>query len=101
MGLVDLFTKPIRGVSYDGYLMFLNNLSEYQQRAMFYLSRTLPEGAQLVATVHDELVLEAPESVAEQVRSKTVEAMRYAFEKLFPGLPIEVEAKTCKRWSEK
>jgi DNA polymerase I-like protein with 3'-5' exonuclease and polymerase domains len=69
--------------------------------AMIYLAQGLPEGAQLVATVHDELVIEAPESIAEQVRSTTIKAMRDAFEKLFPGVPIDVQAKICKRWSEK
>jgi DNA polymerase I-like protein with 3'-5' exonuclease and polymerase domains len=68
--------------------------------AMLYLAQRLPQGAQLVATVHDELVIEDPESIAEQVRSTTIKAMRDGFEKMFPGVPIDVQAKICKRWSK-
>ena len=91
---------------WQGFLVQINfvvqgSCADTLKLAMLYLAQRLPQGAQLVATVHDELVIEAPESIAEQVRSTTINAMRDGFEKLFPGVPIDVQAKICKRWSEK
>ena len=55
----------------------------------------------IVSTVHDEIIVEAPEHEAEDVR-RTVEAvMIEAMAALFPQVPVEVEANGCASWGEK
>jgi DNA polymerase I-like protein with 3'-5' exonuclease and polymerase domains len=51
--------------------------------------------------VHDEVLVEAPESIAEQVCELVREAMIEAMAALFPQVPIEVEAGVCAHWGEK
>jgi DNA polymerase I-like protein with 3'-5' exonuclease and polymerase domains len=68
---------------------------------MVDLAKRLPEGAGIVSTVHDELIVEAPETMAQEVKALTIECMRVAMERMFPSLPIEIEAKVCRNWGEK
>ena len=65
------------------------------------LASALPPSARIVSTVHDEIIVEAPEHDAEDVR-RTVEAvMIEAMAALFPQVPVEVEASVCASWGEK
>ena len=51
--------------------------------------------------MHDEIIVEAPEHEAEDIR-RTVEAvMVEAMAALFPQVPVEVEANVCASWGEK
>ena len=51
--------------------------------------------------MHDEIIVEAPEHEAEDVR-RTVEAvMVEAMAALFPQVPVEVESNVCASWGEK
>ncbi|RFC41659.1 MAG: DNA polymerase-1, partial [Verrucomicrobia bacterium] len=59
------------------------------------------EGTRILSTVHDELIVEAPESQADAVRALVAATMREAMEALFPEVPIEVDAGTCNHWGEK
>jgi len=65
------------------------------------LASILPGDAHLVATVHDELVLDVPEPRAVELCGITRAVMENAFLELFPDLPIEVDAKVCNNWGEK
>ena len=69
--------------------------------AMLRLASELPASAQLIATVHDELIIECPEIAAGEVKTLTVLVMTEEMAKVFPGLPIVVEAKICSHWGEK
>ena len=69
--------------------------------AMVRLAGQLPADVQIIATVHDELVLIAPKAVAERVRELVVSTMIEAMGDLLPEVPIEVEAKLCSHWGEK
>jgi len=69
--------------------------------AMLRLASELPASAQLIATVHDELIIECPEIAADEVKALTVLVMTEEMAKVFPGLPIVVEAKICTHWGEK
>lgn len=71
------------------------------KRAIELLSCRLPEGVQIVATVHDELVVEAAETIAESIRDIMVQTMCEAMEEIYPEVPIEVEAHVCDNWGEK
>jgi DNA polymerase I len=69
--------------------------------AMVRLAKELPLSARMIATVHDELVIEAPEAIAEAVKILTAKVMVEEMGTVFPGLPIEVETKVCSNWGEK
>jgi DNA polymerase-1 len=69
--------------------------------AMVRLARELPPEAKIVATVHDELIVDCPESIAQEVEKLMNTVMVEEMAKIFPDLPIKVDAKICNRWSEK
>jgi len=85
-----LVNTPVQGGSADGL-----------KQAMIELSQRLPEGAHLISTVHDELIVETPQELAEQVRDIVRDCMVNAMARLFPQVPIEVEAKIAINWGEK
>ena len=59
----------------------------------------LPDQAQMVGTVHDELIVECP---AEEVCQLTEETMKEAMAEILHGkVAVEVEAKVCECWEEK
>ncbi|MBC7104310.1 MAG: hypothetical protein H5T97_00045, partial [Firmicutes bacterium] len=59
------------------------------------------EDVRLVATVHDELVLEVPEELAEQAAELLGAVMEAAGARFLPDVPVEVEAAVCESWAEK
>jgi DNA polymerase I-like protein with 3'-5' exonuclease and polymerase domains len=71
------------------------------KRALVMLAERLPAEARLISTVHDEVLVEAPEAMAEQVRLIVQTTMVEAMAELFPQVPIEVEAGVCEHWGEK
>ena len=69
---------------------------------MIKVSSVMPSDVHLVATVHDELVLDAPADMAKQYCGMVRYAMIDAFTEMFgTEVPVEVEAKVCSNWSEK
>jgi DNA polymerase-1 len=58
--------------------------------------------AKLIATVHDELVLECPDALVDEVKQLVVTAMTAAFVRLFPEAPIDglVDAASGPSWGE-
>lgn len=85
-----LVNTPVQGGCADG-----------MKKAIVLLAARLPDCAKIISTVHDELIVEAPESVAGQVKDLLETTMREAMADLFPQVPIEVEAKVCRAWGEK
>jgi DNA polymerase-1 len=69
--------------------------------AMIQVARNLPEAAHLVNTIHDELIVETPQALAEQVKTTVHDCMVQEMAKLFPQVPIEVEVKVAANWGEK
>ncbi len=65
--------------------------------AMVRAHSTLPEGAKLLLTVHDELVAMAPETIAEETMSRIKEAMEGIN---LLSVPLIADAKIVKRWGE-
>ena len=64
--------------------------------AMLKVDGVLPADVHLVATVHDELVYDAPADVAPQCRDIIQQVMIEAFVEMFgTTIPIEVDAKVC------
>lgn len=85
-----LVNTPVQGGCADG-----------MKRALVMLAERLPAEARLISTVHDEVLVEAPEAMAEQVRLIVQATMVEAMAELFPQVPIEVEAGVCEHWGEK
>jgi DNA polymerase I-like protein with 3'-5' exonuclease and polymerase domains len=67
--------------------------------ALCEIHRALPKDAKIIATVHDEIIVEAPEAHAEQLKKLLAKIMVSVFDKLFKKqVPIEVDAKICESW---
>ena len=72
------------------------------KQAMVQLADKLPDEAQMVGTVHDELIVECPVEIADEVCHLTEEVMREAMAGVLKSqVPVEVEAKVCECWKEK
>ena len=70
---------------------------------MVRIAAVMPEDVHIVATVHDELVLDAPIDTAASCREMVEREMKEAFIEMF-GQEIAagvVEAKICSNWGEK
>jgi DNA polymerase-1 len=85
-----LVNTPVQGGCADGMKQAIVNLAD-----------RLPKDSRILSTVHDEVIVEAPEADAESVRELVAATLREAMEALFPEVPIEVEAGTCHHWGEK
>jgi DNA polymerase-1 len=69
--------------------------------AMVELANRLPSTAGIVSTVHDEIIVESPVERAEEIKGLVTDCMVQAMQRLFPDVPIEVEAKVCPNWGAK
>ena len=70
--------------------------------ALCEIHKALPKDAKIIATVHEEIIVEASEAKAEQVKKLVSEIMVGVFDKLFnKQVPIEVDAKICEHWGER
>jgi DNA polymerase-1 len=85
-----LVNTPVQGGCADG-----------MKRALVLLAGRLPAEARLLSTVHDEVIVEAPETMADEVCTLVRETLIEAMAALFPQVPIEVEAGVCAHWGEK
>ena len=55
----------------------------------------------MVHMVHDEIILEAPESRAEEVKKILEDTMKEAGQYYLKSVPVEVEGNICNSWAEK
>jgi DNA polymerase I-like protein with 3'-5' exonuclease and polymerase domains len=85
-----LVNTPVQGGCADG-----------MKQALVLIAQRLPAEAKLISTVHDEVLVEAPEAMANEVRDLVQAIMIEAMAALFPQVPIEVEAGSCSHWGEK
>jgi DNA polymerase-1 len=85
-----LVNTPVQGSCADG-----------MKRALVLLSTRLPQGANILSTVHDEVIVECAEADAPSVLESTKAAMVEAMAAIIPQVPIEVEGGVCANWSEK
>jgi DNA polymerase-1 len=93
--LTEALNLPIQGGAAEAMLA-----------AMAHLHRSLLESgidAQMVATVHDELIIETAERDADRAKELLEAAMVAGFVDIFPGSPVSglVEAHIAKSWAEK
>jgi DNA polymerase I-like protein with 3'-5' exonuclease and polymerase domains len=85
-----LLNTPIQGGTADG-----------MKRAMALLHQRLPLGALLVCNIHDELIVECPTDLAEEVKGILVSAMVEGMQSLYPEVAIKVDAAICQTWADK
>ena len=70
--------------------------------ALCEIHHALPKDAEIIAAVHDEIIVEAIEAQAEQVKKLLSKLMVGVFDKLFKKqVAIEVDAKICENWGER
>jgi DNA polymerase-1 len=70
--------------------------------ALCEIHHALPKDAEIIAVVHDEIIVEAIEAQAEQVKKLLSKLMVGVFDKLFKKqVAIEVDAKICENWGER
>ncbi|MDQ3257892.1 MAG: DNA polymerase, partial [Acidobacteriota bacterium] len=68
------------------------------KHALIAVHDALPEGARIIAQIHDEIIIECRDDVAVDTCRMTVEAMEQAPEGF--KVPMRVDAKIVSRWSE-
>ena len=85
-----LVNTPVQGGCADG-----------MKQALVQLSAKLPASARIISTVHDEIIVEAPEPDVTDVCRMVETVMIDAMTALYPQVPIESEAHVCGNWGEK
>ncbi|MBP5513061.1 hypothetical protein J6X73_02795 [Candidatus Saccharibacteria bacterium] len=72
--------------------------ADLMKRAMIKVDQALPKGAELVMQVHDSLIVECDEKVADEV----ADILKHEMESVAPELPIKlaVEVTIGKNWGE-
>lgn len=89
-GLCERLNSPIQGTAADG-----------MKRTLIILHDRLARyGARLVLCVHDEVLVEAPIEVANEVAELVRTVMIEGMEEFVPNVPIEVDASIRRTWAE-
>ena len=72
--------------------------ADLMKRAMIKVDQALPKGAELVMQVHDSLIVECDENVADEV----ADILKHEMESVAPELPIKlaIEVTIGKNWGE-
>ena len=86
-----LFNQPVQGLAADG-----------MKAALVVLQKRL-EGldAELVAVIHDEVIVQTPPALADQVESIVQQAMIDGMRTFVSSVPITAEAVVGSSWAEK
>ncbi len=79
---------PVQGGAADGL-----------KRALVILSQRLPQGATILSTVHDEIIIECPGDQAEAVSQLMEQSMSEAMAAIYPEVPIEALAHFGYTWA--
>lgn len=88
--LTDRLNSPVQGTGAD-----------ILKKAMVLLRPRIKGMAKIVHIVHDEIILEAPEPRAEEVKKILEDTMKEAGQYYIKLVPVEVECHICDSWAEK
>jgi DNA polymerase I-like protein with 3'-5' exonuclease and polymerase domains len=88
--LTDRLNSPAQGTGAD-----------ILKKAMVLLRPRIAGKAKIVHIVHDEIILEAPEEKAEEMKKILEDAMKEAGQYYIKSVPVEVEGNICDSWAEK
>ena len=85
-----LFNQPMQGLA-DG-----------MKAALVILQKRLEElDAELVAVIHDEVIVQTPPALADEVRGIVQQAMVDGMQTFVSSVPITAEAVVGRSWAEK
>jgi DNA polymerase-1 len=59
---------------------------------------SLPPDVKMIGSVHDELILEAPEALAQDMASLLLEIMRRVGSELLSPVPVDAEVEVLDSW---
>ncbi|MDQ3649919.1 MAG: DNA polymerase, partial [Acidobacteriota bacterium] len=90
--------KTKREVRQAQNFMIQATAADIFKQALITVHESLPEGARIVAQIHDEIIIECRADIAEDVHALTVAVMEQAPEGF--TVPLRVDAKIVGRWSE-
>jgi DNA polymerase I len=82
-----LVNTPVQGTAADGMKL-----------SLVLLSTRLPQGAKLISAVHDEIIVECDQALADEALGLTKAAMIEGMGKVAGDCPIEVEGGTGTSW---
>jgi DNA polymerase-1 len=85
--LTDATNTPIQGSSADITKLVLSELY-----------RTLPEEVRIIGVIHDEVLLEAPDALAEDAGRLMLEIMRRIGSRIASPVPIDAELEISSSW---
>ena len=89
--LTELLNTPVQGTAAD-----------ITKAALAKLPIALKEtGAKLIGTVHDEILLEAPENMANQTANILQQVMEQAGQQYLRNVPVKAEVAIVNSWAEK
>ncbi|MBD1862413.1 MULTISPECIES: bifunctional 3'-5' exonuclease/DNA polymerase [Trichocoleus] len=89
--LTELLNTPVQGTAAD-----------ITKAALSKLPTALKEtGARLIGTVHDEILLEAPENMANQAAQILQQVMEQAGQQYLRRVPVKAEVAITLNWAEK
>jgi DNA polymerase I len=83
---------PIQGTAADSFKIALCRLDEK--------FKALRLDAHLVLTLHDEIVVETREDVAEPVQGIIEKCLMDAFKKIIPHMPFELDMRIADAWGD-
>jgi DNA polymerase I-like protein with 3'-5' exonuclease and polymerase domains len=83
----ELYNSPSQGTGAD-----------LLKAVMAEVYATLPEEIKMVGSVHDELILESPEALAQDTASKLLEIMRRVGSELLAPVPVDAEVEVLNTW---
>jgi len=84
----SLFNLPVQATGADGFKLALVLISE----------KLNGFDAQIVHTQHDEIIVEARDDIADQVKAMVADSMEKALERIVPEVSFEVEIKVAEAW---
>jgi len=100
--------KRIWGQREDGYtLASINQLynspsqgtgADLLKAVMAEVYSSLPEEVKMIGSVHDELILEAPEALAQEMATKLLGIMRRVGSELLSPVPVDAEVEVLDSW---
>jgi DNA polymerase-1 len=83
----ELFNSPSQGTGAD-----------LLKAVMAEVYSSLPDEVKMIGSVHDELILEAPEAQAQEMATKLLEIMRRVGSKLLFPVPVDAEVEVLDSW---
>lgn len=89
--VTELYNTPVQGTAAD----------IVKEALALLLPALAPLQARLIATVHDEIVVEAPAEIAGEAARIVEDTMIQAARKYLPRVPVEVEVELGENWAVK